>query len=54
MPENNHVNQTALVKVVESVDIQLCEQLKARAGGDEALLGKLLAQVIETWLAEDH
>jgi hypothetical protein len=54
MPENNHVNQTALVKVVESVDEQLYQQLKARAGGSDEELGKLIAQVIESWLAEER
>ncbi len=53
MPENNHIDQAALVRAVQSVDAQLYQQLKAKARGDDALLAKLLAQVIESWLAED-
>lgn len=53
MPESNHADQTALVKVVEGMDPRLCQQLRATAQEKDTDLGTLLAKVIESWLAED-
>lgn len=54
MPESNHADQTALVKVVEGIDPQLCQQLRTMAEAKGIELGAQLAKVIESWLAEDN
>jgi hypothetical protein len=53
MSEGSHADQTALVKVVEGMDPQLCQQLRTTAREKNTDLGALLAREIESWLAED-
>jgi len=54
MPESNHADQAALVKVVEGMDPRLYQQLRIMAEAKDIELGALLAEVIESWLAEDN